>query len=245
MKEVSCIAVFHNVTTNPRVSPLAAGTALKDAKTSAAPHRAAEGMISWLMIAFVFEIAPSNHTMPRRRESSIGGAPPPQRNTMRHELAVLGLALMIGGGAGAQVTDDLSCSHFSTDPNDRAGPPIRFRAELWDGPQRKPTTSPAVGEALFTLERDTLRLTWTVTFKDLTSAPTELHAHGPTPAEGLAPELFSLAPDGFSQPIRGERVVSLGEASYFVQNSIYVNLHTTKYPEGEIRGTVKKLRPKC
>lgn len=145
----------------------------------------------------------------------------------------------------AQVPDDLSCLTFSTNPDDRSGPPITFSAELWDGPQRAPTKSPGTGQAQFTLERDTLRLTWAITFKDLTSAPVSLQAHGPTPFEGIAPAIFSLAPNGFTQPVRGERVLSVSEATFFLQNAVYVNLTTARYPLGEIRGTAKKLRPKC
>ena len=164
---------------------------------------------------------------------------------MKHALVILGLMLALHSGSEAQVPDDLSCLKFSTNPDDRSGPPIKFSAALWDGPQRAPTKSPGTGQAQFTLERDTLLLTWEVTFKDLSGAPVELQAHGPTPAEGLAPAMFSLAPNGLSQPVRGDRVLSVSEATSFLRNSVYVNLSTARYPLGEIRGTAKKLRPKC
>ncbi len=158
---------------------------------------------------------------------------------------VLSLLVGVGFTAVAEVPDSPSCLYFSTDPDDRSGPPIRFRADLWDGPQRAPTSSNGKGEAEFILERDTLKLSWTVTFSDLTSPPTDVHVHGPVPAEGTAPVMFSIAPKGFKQPITGERIISLGEAAFFVRNSVYVNLHTVRYPEGEIRGTLKKQRPQC
>ena len=141
--------------------------------------------------------------------------------------------------------EDLSCAFFSADPNDRSGPPIHFRAELWDGPQRAPTSSDGAGVAEFTLERDTLRLSWTVTFSGLTSPPTALHVHGPVPAEGSAPPVFPLASEHFTSPVTGERLLSAGEVSLFVQNLVYVNLHSERYPEGELRGPVRKQRPDC
>jgi hypothetical protein len=167
------------------------------------------------------------------------------RNRMKRIFVVLGLVLALHSGARAQVPADLSCLKFSTNPDDRSGPPIEFSAELWDGPQRAPTQSAGTGQARFTLERSSLRLTWAITFKGLSGAPVELQAHGPTPAEGLAPAMFSLAPKGFGQPVRGERVLSVGEATFFLQNAVYVNLTTARYPLGEIRGTAKRLRPKC
>ncbi len=43
----------------------------------------------------------------------------------------------------------------------------------------------------------------------------------------------------------GEKVLTLGEVAYLVQHLFYVNLTTTTYPTGEIRGLVRKLRPEC
>ena len=159
--------------------------------------------------------------------------------------ALAALALTIPAAVAAEVGQDLSCAHFSPDPNDRSGPPIRFSADLSAAPQRAPTVSDGRGHADFVLERDTLKLSWTVTFRDLTSEPSGLHIHGPVPAEGEAPAIFALAAESFRSPVAGEKILSMGEVAYLVQNLLYINLSTTKYPVGEIRGPVRKLRPKC
>ena len=158
---------------------------------------------------------------------------------------VTAVVLLGAGPLGADPGDDLSCAYFSPDPDDRSGPPIRFFADLSDDAQRAPTDSPGVGRADFVLERDTLKFSWRVSFENLTSQPVRLQIHGPVPAEGAAPALFAVAPESFSSPVEGERTLSLGEVAYLVQNLLYVNLSTTKYPVGEIRGAVRKLRPKC
>lgn len=145
----------------------------------------------------------------------------------------------------AQPAEDQSCGYFSTDPEDRSGPPIHFFAEIYDGPQRAPTESPGTGRAEFVLERDTLKLSWQVNFKDLTSQPVGLHLHGPVPAEGDAPIMFDLALEPFTSPVEGERILTLGEVAFLIQNLVFVNLHTTKYPLGELRGPVRKIAPKC
>jgi len=155
------------------------------------------------------------------------------------------LALLLAVPLGAAPGDDLSCAHFSSDPDDRSGPPIRFFATLSADGQRAPTVSAGVGEAHFVLERDTLKFSWKVSFDDLTSSPVALRIHGPVPAEGDAPALFDVAPEGFRSPVEGERTLSVGEVTYLVRNSLYINLLTTKYPDGEIRGRVRKLRPEC
>ncbi len=157
------------------------------------------------------------------------------------------VALMMAGPAGAQSTesDNVSCLYFSTDPDDRSGPPIHFSADMSDDAERLPTDSPGIGRADFVLERDTLKLSWRVSFQDLTSQPVGLHVHGPVPAEGTAPAMFDLAPEAFSSPVEGEKILSIGEVTNFVQNLVYINLHTTRYPEGELRGPVRKIRPQC
>jgi hypothetical protein len=49
----------------------------------------------------------------------------------------------------AEPGEDLSCAWFSADPDDRAGPPITFSADLDADAQRAPTESPGVGHADF------------------------------------------------------------------------------------------------
>ena len=162
--------------------------------------------------------------------------------------ALAAILLVAGGVLRAQPSDgddDVSCLYFSSDPNDRNGPPIHFYAEMLDAPQRLPTYSPGVGRADFVLERESLRLTWTVTFRDLTTEPVGLHLHGPVPAEGTAPVMFDLASDTFRSPVEGEKILTEGEVAYLVQHLVYINLHTTQYPEGELRGPVRRIRPQC
>lgn len=148
-------------------------------------------------------------------------------------------------GTIADSGDDLSCAYFSTDPDDRSGPPIEFYADLSDDAQSAPTDSPGVGRAEFVLERDTLRLSWRVTYQNLTTAAVGLHVHGPKAPAVDASILFDMAPESLSSPINGERILSLGEATNLIQHLLYLNLHTSKYPEGELRGPIRKARPTC
>ena len=149
------------------------------------------------------------------------------------------------GSVTAQPVSDQSCGYFSTDPDDRSGPPIHFFADLSDGPQRAPTESPGVGRADFVLERDTLKLTWRINFKDLTSQPVGLHIHGPVPAAGNASVRFDLATERFRSPAEGEKVLTLGEVAFLIQILAFVNLHPANSPLGELRGPVRKIRPDC
>jgi hypothetical protein len=161
-------------------------------------------------------------------------------------------ALVIATGAGAACAEgppprlDMSCAYFSPNPDDRAGPPIRFIADLSADEESAVTESPGLGRVDFVLDRRTLKLTWKVTFRNLTTPPTGLHVHGPQTPGGEAGILFDLAPPrGVRDGVSGAKLLDDGLLGYLLQDRLYVNLQTRKYPGGELRGPVRKARPDC
>lgn len=122
------------------------------------------------------------------------------------------------------------------------GPPIKFRATMSADEQSAPTYSPGQGLADFVLDRTTQQLNWTITFKDLTSNAVAAHIHGPQTPGGNAGVIFDLAPNGTKSPLVGSVVLNDGELEYLLTGRLYVNVHTTKYPAGELRGQVMRVR---
>lgn len=141
--------------------------------------------------------------------------------------------VVLGAGPGAAAPD-----YMGTE-----GPPIRFKAVLSADEQSAPTESPGTGVAEFILDRPTQRLDWEVNFGGLTSDATGAHVHGPQTPGGNAGVLFDLAPNGVSSPLKGSVVLNDGELEYLLTGRMYVNIHTTKYPPGELRGQVMRQRP--
>jgi hypothetical protein len=123
------------------------------------------------------------------------------------------------------------------------GPPIRFRALLSADEQTITTESPGVGCALFVLDRPTLRIEWTVIYKELTSAATAANVHGPQGVGSNAGVLWNLAPDGMKSPLTGSIVLNDGQLEYLLTDRVYVNILSRGYPEGELRGQIRRLRP--
>ncbi|MBL8645418.1 MAG: CHRD domain-containing protein [Rhodospirillaceae bacterium] len=121
---------------------------------------------------------------------------------------------------------------------------IFFGAALSADEQSAPTESPGSGIAEFRLERDTLRLSWKVTFKDLTSPPIEAGLYGPENVGGNAGLLVDLAPKGLKSPLEGSVILSDGDFQYLITTRVYVNIMTTTYKDGELRGQVRRLRAK-
>lgn len=160
------------------------------------------------------------------------------------------IALMTVVPAAAQdaapAKPDMSCAYFSPDPKDAKGPPIKFVADISADEESAVTESPGSGRVEFVLDRATLKFDWKVSFKDLTSPPTGMHVHGPQTPGGEAGILFELtSANAVKTGATGSIVLNDGQLIYLINDRMYVNLHTTKYPAGELRGQIRKLRPKC
>jgi len=85
-------------------------------------------------------------------------------------------------------------------------------------------------------------------FTDLTGAPTGMHIHGPASATTNAPVLFDLAPIHFAAADAAKGGVIYGSVVYpgdkiadLLAGSNYVNIHTSAFSGGEIRGQLIPL----
>jgi hypothetical protein len=98
-----------------------------------------------------------------------------------------------------------------------------------------PNASPASGSGLFNLDGDNV-LTYNISFSGLVAPETGAHIHGPG-SEGVnAPVVFSLPAGspkiGFVGPLTAAQAADLNAGLY------YVNIHSSTYPGGEIRGQI-------
>jgi hypothetical protein len=123
------------------------------------------------------------------------------------------------------------------------GAPLSFYADLSADEQSAVTESPGKGHIEFILQRATLRLSWKLTYAELTSAPTGVHVHGPQTPGGNAGVVIDLAPNGVKSPLEGSVVLTEGLLQYLLTGRMYVNLHTVRYKEGELRGQIMRRRP--
>ena len=167
---------------------------------------------------------------------------------MRRSL-VLGCGLFLrGGGSGVAVAQS---SIMSTQQGDKrrdetAGPPIIFFADLSADEESSEVYSPGVGRFEASLDRKTLKLTWKVTYSNLTTPIKSAGIHGPQTVGGEAAVLMDLAKGtGLGSPIQGSQVINEGELEYLLTGRLYVNILTSKYPSGELRGQINRQRPKA
>lgn len=95
-----------------------------------------------------------------------------------------------------------------------------------------PNDSPAIGTATLTVDTETLIGSYTLEFSGLTSAQTAVHFH--TAAAGVnGPVAFGLP---LGSPVAGTWNLTAPQYASLVADSIYLNVHSTTFPGGEIRG---------
>ena len=112
----------------------------------------------------------------------------------------------------------------------------QFKASL-NGKSVSPATdSAATGTADIKIDTDAKTITWTIKTTGLTGAAMAAHFHGPAdPGANAKPEIdISKSIEQGTAPITAEQIAD------FNAGKIYINIHTVKFPDGEIRGQANK-----
>ncbi len=108
------------------------------------------------------------------------------------------------------------------------------------GAQEVPANaSPATGTGVVVVDTSTLTVSWSITHAGLTGAETAAHMHGPAPVGANAGVQVGL---GVGSPKVGSAAITPGQAADLIAGLWYVNIHSTAFPGGEIRGQIM-VRP--
>jgi hypothetical protein len=116
---------------------------------------------------------------------------------------------------------------------------MTFKADLSASSEVPPAAeSNGKGNATITVDTDAKKLSWQIATEGLSGDPTAAHFHGPAkPGENAPPviDISSNLKEG-SADLTDEQWQALQAGNW------YVNVHTAKYPDGEIRGQVEKAQ---
>ena len=117
-----------------------------------------------------------------------------------------------------------------------------YHTELSGQSETPPNDSKGTGVVDSTYDTDTKTLTWTITYQDLTGDVTAAHFHGPAPkGEKADPVVPLTAP--LTSPIKGSATLTDDQHDELAKGLWYFNLHTAKYPDGEVRGQMAVVTP--
>jgi len=109
------------------------------------------------------------------------------------------------------------------------------------GTQEVPAnTSAATGNVQVMLNKATGAITVTGSFQNLSSTATAAHIHGPAAVGSTAAVIMPLTvPSATSGTVTGTATMSTVQMNDMLNQMTYVNIHSTMFPDGEIRAQVK------
>lgn len=114
---------------------------------------------------------------------------------------------------------------------------VKYSADLTAAAEVPPTDSTATGKVDATLDTETKLLTWTITYEGLSGDAVAAHFHGPAAADANAAPVVPI-PDPLASPISGSATLTDEQITQLQGGQWYFNVHTAKFPDGEIRGQV-------
>jgi hypothetical protein len=142
---------------------------------------------------------------------------------LRRPLLLLSTLVVLASGAPAYAADD----------------DILFTATLDAAGETWVVDSPATGELELWLERETLRIQWKLTHRNLTTKPIGAALYGPE-VVGFNTALQIDMGGDLASPVIGEAILTDGQFQYLIATRMYVNILTERYQRGEIRGQLRR-----
>ena len=115
---------------------------------------------------------------------------------------------------------------------------MKMTAKLDSASEVPANTSKGSGTADITYDTASKKLTWKITYADLTGPATMAHFHGPAEAGKNAPVAVPIAPA--TSPSEGSATLTDAQATDLMSGKYYVNVHTEANKGGEIRGQATK-----
>ena len=109
---------------------------------------------------------------------------------------------------------------------------LKFTTAMTGAAAVPPNDSAATGTAEVTLDTEAKTATWIYTHEGLSGDMTAAHIHGPaTAAETSGPVI-----DTTGETMEGSAPITDAQAAELMAGMYYFNVHTEKFPDGEVRG---------
>lgn len=115
---------------------------------------------------------------------------------------------------------------------------MMFKADLKGASEVPPTDSSGSGNAMVTLDTEGKTVAWKITYTGLTGDASAAHFHGPAAVganAGPAVDISGKIAEGSAQ-VTDQQIADLQGGKW------YLNIHTAKFPDGEIRGQLEPAK---
>ena len=113
---------------------------------------------------------------------------------------------------------------------------LAFKADLKGASEVPPTDSPATGTAQVDVDTTTKEVKWTVQYSGLTGDATAAHIHGPAAVGENAGPVVDIG----GKIESGSATLTDAQIADLQAGKMYLNIHSAKFPDGEIRGQLAK-----
>ena len=114
---------------------------------------------------------------------------------------------------------------------------MKVSAKLDAASETPPNASKGTGTLTGSYDSASKKLTWDVTYSDLTGPATAAHFHAPAPV-GKSSGVEIPIKGAVASPIKGEQTLTDDQVKNLTDGMTYFNVHTAANKGGEIRGQV-------
>jgi hypothetical protein len=114
---------------------------------------------------------------------------------------------------------------------------LKLKADLKSSEEVPPNDSAGAGTADVTLDTDANKVSWKITYENLTGDATAAHFHGPAKVGENADPIVDIT----ANIKEGSADVTADQLKMIREGNAYINIHTAKYPDGEVRGQVLQV----
>ncbi len=114
---------------------------------------------------------------------------------------------------------------------------VRLGGKLSGVNEVPPASTDGSGMVEVTFNKETNLLTWKVGYSGLSGPARAGHFHGPATAAQNVGVVLGFT-GSIESPFTGQATVTAAQAADILAGKWYVNIHTAKYPGGEIRAQV-------
>jgi hypothetical protein len=116
---------------------------------------------------------------------------------------------------------------------------VSYKAVLKASSEVPANASKGTGAVNVTYDTTSKKISWTVTYSDMTGPATTAHFHGPAAVTANAPPVVPLS-GNLASPAKGEATLTDAQAADLQAGRWYFNVHTAANKDGELRGQVMK-----